>query len=154
MGYYFWSLWWLIFPIMGFLFGAFGMWMSYRAHRDRMELMKTLIQQGKDPSELAKVMGQGGQGLDFDPWTDPWAGSRRRAWRAWGPMREWRRFILLACLAGGFWLAAQYADWPATEHGFTLAAIILGVMAAGALGLAIVSSILFRRGGEGPPRTD
>jgi hypothetical protein len=152
MGYYFWSFWWLIFPIMGFLLGAFGMWMSYRAHRDKMELMKTLIQQGKDPAELAKMMGPGGPGLDFDPWQDTWGERRRHRWRAWGPMREWRRFVLLACLAAGFWLAGQYADWPGTEQPFTLAAIILGVMAAGSGAMAIIATVLFRGGGIDPPK--
>ena len=69
------SYWWLIFPIMGFAFGAFGMWMGYRVHRDRMDLMKTYAAQGKDPAEIAKVIGAAGPGPD--PY---WGGGYPRPW--------------------------------------------------------------------------
>ena len=45
-GWWFFSFWWLIFPIMGFVFGGFSMWMGYRAHKDRLELLKAYIAQG------------------------------------------------------------------------------------------------------------
>jgi hypothetical protein len=59
MGWWFFSFWWLIFPIMGFGMGAFGMWMRYLRHRQTIELMKTYAAQGKDPAEVAKILGLG-----------------------------------------------------------------------------------------------
>lgn len=152
MGYYwFWSFWWLIFPLMGFCFAIFGMWMGYRAHWDRMELFKTYAAQGKDPAELAKAMGQADG-------TAPWAGHYGPGpwgpgpcgygrwgygrWGYWGPFREWRRAIVFTCLALGFGLASQYAEIPGAEHGFRLVAIIMGVLAAGSFLLAIVASFM------------
>jgi len=140
------AYWWLIFPFMGFAFGAFGMWMGYRTHRDRMELMKTMVQQGKDPAEIAKIMGgPAGPGGPVDPywgggyygrhWGPPWG-----YWGRWGPYREWRRFIVFLCLAIGFGIASQYTDTGA-EHAFSLVALIMGVLAAGTLLFAILSTI-------------
>ncbi len=150
--YWFWSFWWLIFPIMGFAFSAFGMWMGYRAHRDRIELLKTYAAQGKDPEELAKIMGQTGGGPNGwgGPWgAGPWGGGGwGPGWApgysrwGWGPARDWRRFITFACLSGGFYLASQYADIPGAEHAFVLVSIIMGVLAAGSLAAAVMSTLM------------
>jgi hypothetical protein len=150
---YFWSFWWLIFPFMGFLFGAFGMWMGYRAHRDRMELMKTYAAQGKDPAEVAKIMGgpQDYPGGPYGPYGGggPWGWGYGRwgygRWGYWGPMREWRRVIVFTCLAVGFGVASQYGDIPGTEHAFTIVAVIMGVLALGSFLFAIVATIMASR---------
>jgi hypothetical protein len=142
-----WSFWWLIFPIMGFGFGALGMFMNYRHQRDRMELMKTLVQQGKDPADIAKMMGGAGPGPVPGPdpywnggyhgryWGPPWG-----PWGRYGPYREWRRFIVFLCLAVGFWLASQYTDTGA-ENAFTIVAVIMAVLAAGTFCFAILSTL-------------
>ena len=111
--WWFFSFWWLIFPIMGFVFGGFSMWMGYRAHKDRLELLKTYVAQGKDPDDIAKLMGQaGGPGpMDAGPWAghqwggpawggQPWGGNAwyYGRWGRYGPYREWRRFILFSHL--------------------------------------------------------
>ena len=148
MGRFFFAYWWLIFPLMGFMFGAFGMWMGYRTHRDRMDVIKTYAAQGKDPAEIAKVMG-GGMPPGADPYWNgygyyggwggpPWMWSR---WGRFGPYREWRRFIVFLCLAVGFGVASQYSDFPGTEHAFTIVAIIMGVLAAGSFCFAILSTM-------------
>jgi hypothetical protein len=135
------AYWWLIFPFMWFIFGMFSMWMAHRRHRDTIELMKTYAAQGKDPAEIAKAMN----GAAFGPWGGPWGGGfYGRAWRR-GPYWEWRRFIVFACLAGGFWFASQYAEWPGTEHAFVLVAIIMGVMAAGSFLFATLATVLGRK---------
>jgi hypothetical protein len=143
------SYWWLIFPLMGFAFGAFGMWMGYRVHRDRMDLMKTYASQGKDPAEIAKIMGGpasgapdpywgGGYPMGRHYWGGPWAWGY---WGRWGPYREWRRFILFVCLAVGFGVASRYSDIPGTEHAFTLVAIIMSVLAIGSFLFAILATV-------------
>lgn len=141
------AYWWLIFPIMWFVFGMFGMWMGHRRQRDTLELMRTYAAQGKDPAEIAKALNGG---VPPDPYGDPWGGPYgwRGPWRWYrrGPYWEWRRFIMFACLAAGFWFAGQYAGWPGTERAFTLVAIIMGVLAAGSFMFAIMATAL------GPPK--
>ncbi len=148
-GRIFFAYWWLLFPLMGFAFGAFGMWMGYRTHRDRMDVIKTYAAQGKDPAEIAKVMGGPMPGADpyygygypgrnwgGGPWG--WGGY----WGRYGPYREWRRFIIFLCLAVGFGVASQYSEIPGTEHAFTLVAIIMGVLAAASFCFAILSTVI------------
>ncbi len=161
-GWWFFSFWWLIFPIMGFVFGGFSMWMGYRTHKDRLELLKAYIAQGKDPDEIDKLMRHvagpgpgpadgdpawGGNAWGAQPWRgDPWGGNRWAygRWGRYGPYRDWRNFIVFACLAVGFGLASQYADFGGTEHAFVLVAIIMAVLAVGALGMAILSTVMAR----------
>ena len=139
------AYWWLIFPLMGFVFGAFGMWMGYRTHRDRMEVIKTYAAQGKDPAEIAKVMGGPAPGMD--PYWNGYGYPGRHYWGGWGPWgrygpyREWRRFIVFVCVAVGFGVASQYSGDPRTEHAFTIVAIIMGVLAAGTFCFAILSTV-------------
>ena len=148
---FFWSFWWLIFPLMGFAFGAFGMFMGYKAHKDRMDLMRTYVQQGKDPAEIAKILNAPGMGGPAPGGPDPyWGGYGRHyygggpwgwgPWGRYGPYREWRRFIVFLCLAIGFGLASWYSDTGA-EHAFWIVAVIMGVLAAGTFCFAILSTI-------------
>jgi hypothetical protein len=137
------AYWWLIFPIMWFIFGMFGMWMAHRRHRDTIDLMKTYAAQGKDPAEIAKAMNGAGPGA-WGP--GPWGGygflgSR---WRV-GPYWEWRRFVIFACMSVGFWFASRYAQWPGTEQAFTLVAIIMGVLAAGSFLFAVMTTLIGRK---------
>jgi hypothetical protein len=147
MAWWFYSFWWLIFPIMGFMFGAFGMWMNYRRHRDTMELMKTYAAQGKDPAEIAKILGA--VNVQPPPYWGGYSGGYGGAygaygggyWGRYGPLREWRRVIIFSCLAVGFGLASRFADIPGAERAFTLVAIIMAVLGVGSLALAILSSV-------------
>ncbi len=138
------AFWWLIFPIMGFVSGLFGMWTSHRRQRDTLELMKTYAQQGKDPTEIAKLLNNGAPPPQWGPYWGggPWAG---RAWRH-GPYWEWRRAIVFGCLAAGFWLASEYSGIPGAVPAFHLVAIIMGVLAAGSVLFAVMITAF-------PPRT-
>lgn len=136
------DFWWLIFPIMGFGFGAFGMFMGYRAHRDRMELLKLYAEKGQTPPpEVAKA-------AEADPYDyGPYGGYY--GWRRWrrGPYWEWRRVIVFASLAIGFGLANYWdgGDFGWHRHGFGfpfgLLTIIFGVMAIGSLLFAILATV-------------
>ncbi len=149
MEHFFWSFWWLIFPLMWFVFGGFGMWMSNRRHRDTIDLMKTYAAQGKDPSEIAKVMGEASPPGPAPGWGGPgpwaWHGygySRWSRWGYWGPYREWRRVIMFTCLAVGFWAVSEYGDIPGAEHPFHVVAIIMGVLAAASFAMAVVATVI------------
>ena len=63
-------------------------------------------------------------------------------WRRYGPYWQRGRFIALTCVSVGFGIASRYADTRGTEHTFTLAAIIPGFLALGALMSAVMSSLL------------
>ena len=82
----FFSFWWLIFPVMGFVFGGFGMWMGHRRSERALDILKTYAAQGKEPPPevLAAIRGDvtGANGYAGPPvhalgWGGPWA------WRAY-----------------------------------------------------------------------
>ena len=161
------SYWWLLFPIGAFVFGAWDRWLAYRRSRDHLELIRTFAAQGKEvPPELMRQVreeaqdgpppagdhgtgygapGYGGPGYGGPGGYGYWGHPRymRRAWRGyyrWGPYWQWRSAIVSAAVAGGFWWAAEYADWPGVEGPFRLVAIIMTVVAAGNFLIAILSS--------------
>ncbi len=128
------SYWWLVFPLMWAVSGAWGMWLHHRRQLDTLELMKIYAAQGKDPSELAKTLNPcPGPDAAYD-WR--W---RRRAWR-YTPFWAWRRVIMTACVAAGLWWAAEYLDWPFAWH-LEIAAMIMTVIAAVSVLSAIFSSL-------------
>ena len=142
MAHFFRDFWWLMFPLMGFAFGGFGMWMGYRTHRDRMDLLRIYAEKGQTPPpEIARA-------ADIPP--DPYGygyGYRGR-WARRGPYWEWRRFIVFASLAIGFafanyWMGGDFSF--GRDHGdgvpFGILTIIFGVLAAGSLLFAILASV-------------
>ena len=159
----FWSFWWLIFPLMFFAMGALSMWFRYKRHKDTLDLMKTYAAQGKDPAEIARIlgvgpggMGQNGVGPNLGPgasaadWSGPygpWSAWRvgsgwRGPWGRWGPYREWRRFIVFGCLAVGFAVANHHTGFGGPDHAFALVAIIMGALAAGSLLMAVAATVI------------
>jgi hypothetical protein len=49
--------WWLMFPLSWFVFGGYQSWLSYKANRDTLDLIKSYAQAGRDPPPelLAKL---------------------------------------------------------------------------------------------------
>src|SRR5436190_21000478 len=101
---FFFSFWWLLFPLGFFIFGAWDRWLSYQRSRDRLELLRTYTAQGKDPPpELVKAlhgeeeMDDGSGGPAFDPYDRYSRRAARRyyryRWRA-GPYWAWRGAIV------------------------------------------------------------
>lgn len=112
--------WWLIFPMAWFLYAFYCSSLRYQHRRDKLELLKTYAQQGKDvPAELAKALGNG----NGDDWR--WG----RHYDYYGPYREQRRTIFLAAVAAGF--AAAYYFNPEHNEAFGIVAVIVGVLALG-----------------------
>jgi hypothetical protein len=148
---FFWSYWWLLFPIGFFVFGAWDRWLAYKRSRDHLDLLKHYAAQGKEPPpELVR-------GVQADPMGDPnwnmgnppppfphpyyWGG--RRAWRRyyrWGPYWQWRSAFISGAVAAGFWFASEYADIPGTYGAFRVVAIIMAFVFVGNLLGAIFSS--------------
>jgi hypothetical protein len=136
------SFWWLIFPIMWFVFGFFGMFLRYRRHRDAMDLLKTYASQGKEPpAEVSKILS--GQSVD-DANCNGWGGGYGYyGWRGrrYGPYWEWRRVFIFASLAIGFGVAAYYGeDWGVHgEPAFIVVAAVMGCLAIGSLIFALMA---------------
>ena len=135
---------WLIFPLMGFAFGGFGMYMNYRMHRDRMELLKTYAEKGQTPPPEVTKAAAG----DADPYGYGYAYGWRGRWGRRGPYWEWRRVIIFASLAVGFGFA-NYWDGGDFDFGhrhgfgmpFGMLTLIFGVLAAGSLLFAILATV-------------
>jgi hypothetical protein len=62
------QFWWLIFPLSWFVFGGYQSWLSYRANRDTLDLIKTYAQAGREPPPelLAKLSKRWNDGDDLD----------------------------------------------------------------------------------------
>lgn len=133
MGDLFDHYWWLLFPIMGFAFGGFGMWLNYKRSRDALDLIKTYAAQGKEPPEaLLRAVAGGEWGGDWDS-----RRSERRAWRA-GPYGEIRRVVTFAALAFGFGVAAWWTGDENVRLAFGVVAIVMGIVGLGSLVIAVL----------------
>lgn len=86
---WFWSLWWLIFPVMFFAKGALRMWLRYKRRKDNIDLMKTYAAQGKDPAEIARILGINAQ-VGAPPFASDQTGMGDPAGDFGGPFGYWR----------------------------------------------------------------
>lgn len=121
------QFWWLIFPIFGMLMAIWGMISSERRAREAMGLIKSYVDQGKDPPQELVDLAAGGE--------DYHHGQRHSS----GEHRAWS-FITFAALAVGFgagYYAVRQEDYA---FAFLIVALIMGVMALGALMLLLFSS--------------
>lgn len=134
------SYWWLLFPVMWFLFGAFDRWLSYKRSRDTLDLIRTYSAQGKDPPpELLKEVQE-------EPDLDDYRGYRgsRRYWRRrryglhGSPYWELRSAVYTGVIAAAFWVASEYASIPGLDWPFRLVAIILTFVSAANLIMAVI----------------
>lgn len=136
------QFWWLIFPLSWFVFGAYQSWLSYRANRDTLDLIKTYAQSGREPPPelMAKLSKRWNDGDDLGEVDDDDDRFRRRHRRRHWRQHTWSRVALFGCLCAGFTFAAVtnlYDAGPAFV-------IVSFVMAA--LAVAAAVSILVDRG--------
>jgi amino acid permease len=135
------QFWWLIFPLSWFVFGAYQSWLSYRANRDTLDLIKAYAQSGREPPPelMAKLSKRWNDGDDLGEVEDDDRFRRRHRRRHWR-QHTWSRVALFGCLCAGFTFAAVtnlYDAGPAFV-------IVSFVMAA--LAVAAAVSILVDRG--------
>ena len=129
------SFWWLIFPLSWFVFGAYQSWLSYKANRDTLDLIKSYAQAGRDPPpELLARLNK--RWSEDDAEDDDRHRYRRRRPRE----RNWYQVVLFACLGAGFAYAAA-TDLYQAGSAFVIVAFVMG-----ALSVASVVSILVDRG--------
>jgi amino acid permease len=136
------QFWWLIFPLSWFVFGAYQSWLSYRANRDTLDLIKTYAEAGREPPPelLSKLSKRWNDGDDLDDGDEGDERYRRRRHRRYRRHGTWSRVALFGCLCAGFTFASVtnlYQAGPA----FIIVAFVMG-----ALTVASAVSILVDRG--------
>lgn len=112
------QFWWLIFPLSWFIFGAYQSWLSYRANRETLDLIKTYAASGREPPpELLARLNKRWHGDDDDRDERPRYRRRRE--------RSWYQVVLFGLLSGGFAVAAA-TDMYGAGEAFVIAAFVLG----------------------------
>jgi hypothetical protein len=147
MEHFFFSFWWLVFPLGFFIAAGFDRWLAYKKSQDRLQILRGYTDAGKDPPpELIRALARDEEADEADDAYAPYdrygrypRRYYRRYWRH-GPYWAWRAAIVTGAVAGGFWLASEYGDIPGVELPFRLVAIIMTCVAAGNLVAAIFSS--------------
>lgn len=123
------EFWWLIFPLAGFAFGAWRNWLTYRANREMLDLIKTYAASGREPpAELLSRLNAPWRDSDEDHEDDERPRYRYRRRRE----RTWYRVVLFGMLSGGFAFAAMTNIYGAGEA-FTIVAFVLGSICAATL---------------------
>lgn len=127
------QFWWLIFPLSWFVFGAYQSWLSYRANRDTLDLIKTYAQAGREPPPelLAKLNRRWNDGDDLDDADDGDERPRRRHYRRFRRQRTWSRVALFGCLCAGFTYAAV-TDLYQAGPAFVIVSFVMAALAVSA----------------------
>lgn len=126
------SYWWLIFPLSWFVFDGFQNWLSYKANRDTLDLLKSYAASGREPPpELVARLNK--------HW-NPDDGYRERGWRGRGGERTWYQVVLFGVLCAGF-TYATVTDLYGAGSAFLIVAFVMG-----ALSLASLVAVLVNRG--------
>ncbi|MEJ2816723.1 hypothetical protein [Caulobacter sp. CCG-8] len=139
------SYWWLIFPLSWFVFGAYQSWLSYKANRDTLDLIKTYAQSGREPppellAKLSKRWNDGNGLGEADDDNDD-RGHRRYHRRRYRRYHGWSRVALFGCLCAGFTFASLTGFYGEAGPAFIIVAFVMG-----ALAVSSVVSILVDRG--------
>ncbi len=118
------SYWWLMFPVFGMFMAVMGMFQSERRTNQTMDLIKSYVDQGKEPPpELLKLAAQDSEGKPSQ------TAGENRAWS----------FIVFTAISAGLgtgYYFVQAEDWA---FAFLIGAVIMGVMAVGALLLLVLA---------------
>jgi len=119
------AYWWLMFPVFGMLMALMGMFQNERRNTQTMDLIKSYIDQGKEPPpELIRLAASEAGANDFGGPSRP---GENRAWSA----------IVFTALAAGFGVGYYYVQAQDWAFAFLIVAIVMGVMAVGAILLLI-----------------
>ncbi len=119
------DFWWLLFPIFGMGMGLWGMSSSERRSRDVMNVIKSYVDQGKEvPPELLRMAQS--------DWQAPANQPSQQQNNVWS-------FFTFAAIAAGFSVAWWFTRAEVWSISFLVVAITFGVLAVGALFIAITS---------------
>lgn len=119
------SYWWLLFPLAAFGFAGFGSFLSYRRQKAVLNLIRTYVENGREPP--ADLIAQINAGDDSD---GNWFGDGQGRSRA--PTNYWSLVGLFAMLAAGFGVAA-YMGIDRDSGAFVIVALTMTAVAVWAL---------------------
>ncbi|MGD9815358.1 MAG: hypothetical protein AB7Q23_10870 [Hyphomonadaceae bacterium] len=118
---FFQGYWWLMFPVFGMLIAVIGMFQAENRNRQVMKLIKSYVDQGKEPPpELLKMAAERSD-YEMDMGTPTPRNSAL-----------WTFFVFLALAAGfgvGYWWV-RAEEWA---FAFLIVAVTMGVLAVGSL---------------------
>ncbi len=119
------DFWWLMFPIFGMGMGLWGMVSTERRSRDVLNVIKSYVDQGKEvPPELLRMA------------SDDWQPSANKT----TPQQSsWWTFFTFAALAAGFSVGWWFIRTEMWSFAFLVVAVTMGVLALGALFIALTS---------------
>jgi len=118
------AYWWLMFPVFGMLMAFIGMFQTERRSNQTIDLIKSYVDQGKDPPpELLKLVAQQS---DWDRDMTGMVGANSRGGKAW-------TFVVFLALAAGFGTGYYFMRAEEWAFAFLIVAVTMGVMALGAL---------------------
>jgi hypothetical protein len=111
--------WWLIFPLFGMIWAFVDMAQSGRRSKQAMDLIKSYVDQGKEPPAELMDIAAGG-----DP-RDEYSTRRRRR------STPGLTVVSFTALAVGFGLASQYTRTQSMQEIFFVLAAVFAVFALG-----------------------
>lgn len=115
------DFWWLMFPIFGMFMGVVGMFETERRATKAMDLIKSYLDQGKEPpAELLKLAAEG-DNVNYA------ASKDNRAWT----------FIVFAAITVGLSIGYYFVQAEDWSFVFLIGAVTMGIMALGSLFLLI-----------------
>jgi hypothetical protein len=115
-------IWWLIFPLIGFGFAFWSIWLSHQRQKAAIDLLRTYASQGKEPPpELVKALHSG------------------EDWK--GPYREWQNAVLFGALAAAFGVMAWLHAGTRQGSGLIIAAVVMAALFVNSL----VAALLLRK---------
>lgn len=113
------QFWWLIFPIFGMFIAIWGMIANERRAREAMGVIKSYVDQGKEPPQELVDLAAGG---------DDYRHSNRHTR---GQSGAWS-FVTFAALAIGFGAGYYVVKNETYAFAFLIVALVMAVMAIGA----------------------
>ena len=119
------DFWWLIFPVFGLVMAMWGMASSERRSRRVMDLIKSYVDQGKEPP--AELLRLASEDADYGGRTQ----QGRQHSNAW-------TFITFAAMAAGFTTGWWFVRGEDFAFPFLIVAVVMGVLAVGALFMLVL----------------
>lgn len=118
--------WWLMFPLSGIVLAAMGMFQDDARSTKAMDLIRTYVNQGKDPPpELLQMVAKDAESAR--------GGGPSQHSRAWS-------FIVFTAISAGLGTGYYFVRAEDWAFAFLIGAVATGVMAFGALILLFVGN--------------
>lgn len=125
-GEFFRDFWWLMFPVFGMFMAVIGMFQGENRNQEVMRLIKSYIDQGKEPPpELLKMAAQGS---DYDM---NMGAPMKRNDNAW-------TFVVFLALSAGFGVGYWWVRAEEWAFAFLIVSVTMGVLALGSLVITLM----------------